>query len=71
MTSMKKLYLSDTDKKITGLCGGLGVYFGVDSNVIRLAVICVTVITAILPATLAYIIASLIVPKEDQPHAKA
>jgi len=28
----KKLYLSETDKKISGVCGGIGEYFGVDSE---------------------------------------
>ena len=32
----KKLYLSQTDKKILGVCGGLGEYFGMDSTIIRL-----------------------------------
>jgi phage shock protein C len=33
---MKKFYLSDTDKKIGGVCGGLAEYFNVDSTFIRL-----------------------------------
>lgn len=33
----KKFYLSDTDKKIGGVCGGLAEYFGIDSLVMRLA----------------------------------
>lgn len=33
---MKKLYLSDSDKKIAGVCGGIGEYFGLDSNLVRL-----------------------------------
>lgn len=32
----KKLYLSDTDKKIGGVCGGLADYFGIDSTIIRI-----------------------------------
>lgn len=31
----KKLYKSRTDKKWFGVCGGLGKYFGISSNVIR------------------------------------
>lgn len=34
--SMKKLYLSQTDKKIAGVCGGLAQYFDIDSTVIRI-----------------------------------
>ncbi len=33
---MKKFYLSQTDKKIAGVCGGLGEYFGIDSTLIRI-----------------------------------
>jgi Putative stress-responsive transcriptional regulator len=33
---MKKFYLSQTDKKIGGVCGGLADYFGVDSTFVRL-----------------------------------
>jgi len=32
----KKLYLSDTDKKIAGVCGGLADYFGIDATIIRI-----------------------------------
>lgn len=35
MTS-NKLYLSDTDKKIAGVCGGLSDYFDIDSTIIRI-----------------------------------
>ena len=33
---MKKLYLSNTDQKIAGVCGGLAEYFNVDSTLIRI-----------------------------------
>lgn len=33
---MKKLYLSNTDKKIAGVCGGLAEYFEVDSTLVRI-----------------------------------
>jgi len=33
---INKLYRSDTDKMIAGVCGGLGEYFKIDSNIIRL-----------------------------------
>ena len=35
----KKFYLSSTDKKIAGVCGGIGEYFGIDSLLIRAAFI--------------------------------
>ncbi len=32
----KKIYLSDGNKKIAGVCGGLGEYFGIDPTIIRI-----------------------------------
>ena len=33
---VKKYYLSTTDKKIGGLCGGLAEYFDIDALLVRL-----------------------------------
>ena len=62
---MKRLYLSQTDKKISGVCGGLGEYFNLDSSIIRLAWIILTVLTGIFPGIIAYIIAAIAIPKEE------
>ncbi len=32
----RKLYLSDKDRKIAGVCGGLADYFGIDSTIVRI-----------------------------------
>lgn len=39
---MKKLYLSDTDRKIGGVCGGLAEYFNKDSTLFRILFIVIT-----------------------------
>ena len=59
---MKKLCLSQTNKKLGGVCGGLAEYFGIDATVIRL----IWAIASICFGTgiLAYIIAAIILPKE-------
>lgn len=31
----KKFYLSDTDKKVAGVCGGIAEYFNIDSLLVR------------------------------------
>lgn len=59
----KKLYLSDTDKKIAGVCGGLGEYFGVDSTIIRLAWVLLLLPTFFFGGIIAYILAAAIIPK--------
>jgi len=33
---VKKFYLSGTDKKMGGVCGGLAEYFNIDSTFVRL-----------------------------------
>ena len=59
---MKRLYLSDTNKKIGGVCGGLGEYFEVDPTVIRLGFVLLMFATGIVPLLLAYFISYFIIP---------
>lgn len=61
---MKKLYLSNDDKKILGVCGGIAEYFDVDPTAIRLLWIVVSIMTAIIPGILAYLIAGIVMPKK-------
>ena len=63
---MKKLYLSKTDRKISGVCGGLAKYFEVDSALMRLLVIFVSLVTAVVPSIITYIVAAMIIPKEGE-----
>jgi len=62
-TGPKKFYLSQTDKKIAGLCGGIAAYFGLDSTLVRLAFVLITVVTAVFPMLLFYIVAVLVSPR--------
>lgn len=57
----KKLYLSETDKKIGGVCGGIAEYFNIDSTLVRLA--WVLFIFAGGSGLLAYLIAWMIMPR--------
>jgi phage shock protein C len=63
----KKLYLSDTDKKISGVCGGIGEYFGIDPTIIRLGWVVLTVATYVMGGLIIYLIASIVMPKRQQP----
>ena len=58
---MKKLYKSKTDRKICGVCGGLGEYFNVDSTLIRLAAVLLAFMGG---GILAYIVAAITIPEE-------
>ncbi len=70
---MKKLYRSRTNKKVAGLCGGLGDYFEIDPAFIRLGLLFICVFTAVFPVLIAYLIVVIIVPLEpiaEQPARK-
>lgn len=58
----KKLYKSNDDKKIDGVCGGIAEYLNVDSTVIRLLWVIGTVFAG--AGILAYIAAALIIPRK-------
>ena len=60
--SVKKLYRSHTDKKIAGICGGLGEIFSIDSTIIRLGVVFVGLVTWVFPVVVAYIVGWMIIP---------
>ena len=61
---VKKLYVSDTDKKISGVCGGIAEFFTVDSTLVRLAWVVITLATGLVPGIIAYILAVVIIPKQ-------
>jgi len=63
---MNKIYLSDTDKKIAGVFGGIGERFGLDSTILRLGYIFVGIVTGIVPAIITYLIALLIIPSKPK-----
>ena len=63
---MKKLYLSKTDRKILGVCGGLAEMLGMDSTLVRLIIVFLCIITGILPLLATYIVAGIITPEKPQ-----
>lgn len=64
--NMEKIYLSEMDKKIAGVCGGLAERFEIDSTLIRLLAVFLSLVTAIFPVVITYIIAWLIIPKHPK-----
>lgn len=59
----KKLYKSRTDKKISGVCGGLAKYFGISAGVIR-ALFIITLFAAGGTSLLIYIALAIALDKE-------
>ena len=61
---IKRLYRSTRDRVIAGVCGGLGEYFQVDSTLIRLLWVVLTVASMGVGGILAYILAWIIIPEK-------
>lgn len=59
---MKKLYRSQRNKKLCGVCGGIGEYFDIDPTFVRLAWVLFAFIAGC--GILAYIIAAIVIPKD-------
>ena len=57
---MKSLYKSRTNKMVSGVCGGIGEYFGVDPTIIRLRWVLGCAVGG--SGFLAYVIAAILIP---------
>lgn len=60
----KRLCKSGTDRKLCGVCGGLGVYLNIDSTVVRL-IWCLVTLCSCGTRIVAYIIAALVMPDDE------
>ena len=60
----KRLYRSDTERMLAGVCGGIAEYFDVDPTIIRLAWVLFCLMGG--SGILAYIICAIIIPKKDK-----
>ena len=58
----KKLYRSQRDKKLAGVCGGIANFFKIDATIVRLiwalAILCAGT------GLLAYIVCAFVIPEE-------
>ena len=64
MGNIKKLHLSKKDKKVVGICGGIGETFNIDSTIVRLVFIFVTLVTSIILAVAVYTVVWLVIPSK-------
>ena len=58
----KKLYKSESDKKLCGVCSGIAKYFSLDATIVRLALVAFCLLGG--SGVLAYIICALVMPDE-------
>jgi phage shock protein PspC (stress-responsive transcriptional regulator) len=59
----EKLYRSRTDRKISGVCGGLAKYFDMDPIIVRVIAVVSIFVTGV--SIIAYIVMAIIVPLES------
>lgn len=57
---MKKLCKSNYDRKICGVCGGIGEYLGIDPTVVRLIFVIFGLVSV---GVIFYIIAAVLMPE--------
>ena len=60
----KRLYKSNENKMVDGICGGIAEYFNIDSTLVRLGWVVFCALSG--SGLLAYIIAALVMP--DRPY---
>jgi phage shock protein C len=63
----RKLTRSHHDRKLAGVCAGIGDYFELDPVLIRLLWVFATAMTGVVPGILGYLVAWLIVPEAARP----
>ncbi len=60
----RRLYKSNVNKMLCGVCGGLAEYFGIDPTLVRLAWVLFCALGG--SGILAYIIAAIIIPGKNE-----
>ncbi|MCD6427291.1 MAG: PspC domain-containing protein [Caldisericaceae bacterium] len=60
----KRLYRSRTDRSICGVCGGLAKYLKIDSALMRLLWVLLTIFTGFAAGVVAYFVLCAVIPEE-------
>jgi phage shock protein PspC (stress-responsive transcriptional regulator) len=68
MMTRTRLYRSSTDKMVFGVCGGLADYFNVDSVLVRIAFVVLTLAWG--AGLLFYLLLAILVPKQESTVAE-
>jgi phage shock protein C len=70
MDGSKQLVRPRSGRMIAGVCAGIGDYFGVDANLVRLAFAAATIFSVGV-AALVYLVAWAVLPEEGEKHSIA
>ncbi len=66
MTTVKRLYRSRRERKLVGVCAGIGEYVDVDPTIVRVLYLLGTIITGFFPGIFIYFALALIMPVEPR-----
>lgn len=67
MAAAKKvLYKSEDDRKLDGVCAGIGEYFDIDPTLIRVGFVFATLFSGVVPGIVAYIVLAIVIPKKSE-----
>ena len=61
---MKRLYKSEKNKMISGVCGGVAEYFDIDPSLVRVGMVILGALTAVFPMAIGYLVCACIIPRE-------
>ncbi len=61
----KGLTRSKTDRWIAGVCGGIARRFDIDSSMVRMAYLLLSLMSAAFPGVLVYVVLWALIPEED------
>jgi phage shock protein C len=67
----KKLTRSLENRMIGGVCAGLADYFDIDVSLVRLIFVGITLVTALVPMLIFYLIAWIIIPAKKAETQKS
>ncbi|MGM0443802.1 MAG: PspC domain-containing protein [Fibrobacterota bacterium] len=60
---MKRLYRSEKDAMVSGICGGLGGYFNIDPTLIRIGVVILAFSgVGTVPVIMGYLLGTFLIP---------
>ncbi|GAE27138.1 hypothetical protein JCM9140_3256 [Halalkalibacter wakoensis JCM 9140] len=62
---MKRLYRTQYDRKLAGICGGLAKYFSIDPTIVRLLAVVLFFVSGFFPFVVGYFIAIFVIPNEE------
>ncbi len=64
-----RLYRSETNRMMGGVCGGFGEYSGVDPTIVRALAVFLTLVSGLVLGVLAYMVLWIIIPTQSRAGA--